>query len=223
MEQVNIEETLREEENENENKNKRTSYDINKRGIDFLLSLLGLVILSPILLIVALIIKLDSRGPVIFKQERVGLKGKKFYMYKFRSMVVNAEELKDKLQKQNEMSGPMFKMKKDPRITRVGRFIRKTSIDELPQLFNVLKGEMSLVGPRPSLPKEVMKFESWMLKRLDVKPGLTCYWQVSGRSSIGFEEWMKLDCEYVKDRSTLVDLKLIFKTFFVLLGDEDAC
>lgn len=221
MEQVNIEETLREE--ENENKNKRTSYDINKRGIDFLLSLLGLVILSPILLIVALIIKLDSRGPVIFKQERVGLKGKKFYMYKFRSMVVNAEELKDKLQKQNEMSGPMFKMKRDPRITRVGRFIRKTSIDELPQLFNVLKGEMSLVGPRPSLPKEVMKFESWMLKRLDVKPGLTCYWQVSGRSSIGFEEWMKLDCDYVKERSTWVDLKLIFKTFFVLLGDEDAC
>lgn len=173
MEQVNIEETLREE--ENENKNKRTSYDITKRGIDFLLSLLGLVILSPILLIVALIIKLDSRGPVIFKQERVGLKGKKFYMYKFRSMVVNAEELKDKLQKQNEMNGPMFKMKRDPRITRVGRFIRKTSIDELPQLFNVLKGEMSLVGPRPSLPKEVMKFEQWMLKRLDVKPGLTCY------------------------------------------------
>ena len=185
MEQVNIEETLREE--ENENKNKRTSYDITKRGIDFLLSLLGLVILSPILLIVALIIKLDSRGQVIFKQERVGLKGKKFYMYKFRSMVVNAEELKDKLQKENEMSGPMFKMKRDPRITRVGRFIRKTSIDELPQLFNVLKGEMSLVGPRPSLPKEVMKFESWMLKRLDVKPGLTCYWQVSGRSSIGFK------------------------------------
>lgn len=223
MEQVNIEETLREEENENENKNKRTSYDINKRGIDFLLSLLGLVILSPILLIVALIIKLDSRGQVIFKQERVGLKGKKFYMYKFRSMVVNAEELKDKLQKQNEMSGPMFKMKRDPRITRVGRFIRKTSIDELPQLFNVLKGEMSLVGPRPSLPKEVMKFEPWMLKRLEVKPGLTCYWQVSGRSSIGFEEWMKLDCEYVHDRSILLDLKLIFKTFFVLFGDEDAC
>ncbi|RQN02442.1 sugar transferase [Clostridium butyricum] len=221
MEQVNIEETLREE--ENENKNKRTSYDITKRGIDFLLSLLGLVILSPILLIVALIIKLDSRGQVIFKQERVGLKGKKFYMYKFRSMVVNAEELKDKLQKQNEMSGPMFKMKRDPRITRVGRFIRKTSIDELPQLFNVLKGEMSLVGPRPSLPKEVVKFENWMMRRLEVKPGLTCYWQVSGRSSIGFEEWMKLDCDYVKERSTWVDLKLIFKTFFVLLGDEDAC
>lgn len=221
MEQVNIEETLREE--ENENKNKRTSYDITKRGIDFICSFLGLLILLPILLIVGLVIILDSKGPVIFKQERVGFRGKKFYMYKFRSMVVNAEKLKDKLQKDNEMSGPMFKMKKDPRITRVGKFIRKTSIDELPQLFNVLKGEMSLVGPRPSLPKEVMKFEPWMLKRLEVKPGLTCYWQVSGRSSIGFEEWMKLDCDYVNDRSTWLDLKLIFKTFFVLFGDEDAC
>ena len=144
-------------------------------------------------------------------------------MYKFRSMVVNAEELKEKLQEQNEMNGPMFKMKEDPRITKVGKFIRRTSLDELPQLINVLKGEMSLVGPRPSLPKEVMKFEKWMLKRLEVKPGLTCYWQVSGRSSIGFEEWMKLDCKYVEDRSTWLDLKLIFKTVFVLFGDEHAC
>ncbi|MEX0049719.1 sugar transferase [Clostridium butyricum] len=223
MEQVNFEETLQEEENTNGNERKRARYDITKRGIDFICSFLGLLILLPILLIVGLAIILDSKGPVIFKQERVGFRGKKFYMYKFRSMVVNAEELKDKLQRENEMSGPMFKMKKDPRITRVGRFIRKTSIDELPQLFNVLKGEMSLVGPRPSLPKEVVKFENWMMRRLEVKPGLTCYWQVSGRSSIGFEEWMKLDCEYVKDRSTWVDLKLIFRTFFVLFGDEDAC
>lgn len=218
MEQLNFEETLQEGV-----KSKRTSYDITKRVVDFFCSFLGLIILSPILLIVALIIKLDSKGPIIFKQERVGFRGKKFYMYKFRSMVVNAEELKEKLQEQNEMNGPMFKMKEDPRITKVGKFIRKTSIDELPQLINVLKGEMSLVGPRPSLPKEVMNFESWMLKRLEVKPGLTCYWQVSGRSSIGFEEWMKLDCKYVDERSTLVDLKLIFKTFFVLFGDEDAC
>ena len=220
MEQIDFKDALRKEE---ENENKRTGYDIAKRGIDFVLSFLGIIILLPILLIIALIIKLDSKGPVIFKQERVGFRGKKFHMYKFRSMVVNAEKLKDKLQKDNEMSGPMFKMKKDPRITRVGKFIRKTSIDELPQLFNVLKGEMSLVGPRPSLPKEVIKFEPWMLKRLEVKPGLTCYWQVSGRSSIGFEEWMELDCKYVKDRSILVDLKLIFRTFFVLFGDEDAC
>ena len=220
MEQIDFEDALRKEE---ENENKRTGYDIAKRGIDFFLSFSSIIILLPILLVIALIIKLDSKGPVIFKQERVGFRGKKFHMYKFRSMVVNAEKLKDKLQKDNEMSGPMFKMKKDPRITRVGKFIRKTSIDELPQLFNVLKGEMSLVGPRPSLPKEVMKFEPWMLKRLEVKPGLTCYWQVSGRSSIGFEEWMELDCKYVKDRSILLDLKLIFKTFFVLFGDEDAC
>lgn len=204
-------------------KKNRFFYEISKRVIDVVFSLIGLIVLSPIFIIIALAIKLESKGNIIFKQKRIGFNGREFYMYKFRSMVVNAEELKDKLQKQNEMSGPMFKMKRDPRITRVGRFIRKTSIDELPQLFNVLKGEMSLVGPRPSLPKEVMKFEPWMLKRLEVKPGLTCYWQVSGRSSIGFEEWMKLDCEYVKDRSTWLDLKLIFKTFFVLFGDEDAC
>ena len=199
-----------------------TKYHVIKRGIDIICSSIGLIVLSPILVIIAIIIKLDSSGPIIFKQERVGYKGRRFFMYKFRSMVVNAEELKDKLQEKNEMSGPMFKMKEDPRITKVGKFIRKTSIDELPQLVNVLKGEMSLVGPRPSLPKEVDKFEPWMLKRLEVKPGLTCYWQVQGRNDIGFEEWMRLDCKYVEDKCTLLDLKLIFKTFFVLFGDEHA-
>ncbi|MGN0144352.1 MAG: sugar transferase [Clostridium sp.] len=193
-----------------------------KRVIDIICSLTGLIVLSPILILVAIAIKIDSKGPIIFKQERVGLKGKKFYMYKFRSMVVNAEELKEALNKHNEMSGPMFKIKEDPRITKIGKFIRKTSIDELPQLINVLKGEMSLVGPRPSLPKEVKEFEPWMMKRLDVKPGLTCYWQVSGRNSIGFEEWMELDVKYVDDASIWLDLKLIFKTFFVLFGDEHA-
>lgn len=199
-----------------------TKYHVIKRGIDIICSSIGLIVLSPILVIIAIIIKLDSSGPIIFKQERVGYKGRRFFMYKFRSMVVNAEELKDKLQEKNEMSGPMFKMKDDPRITKIGKFIRKTSIDELPQLVNVLKGEMSLVGPRPSLPKEVDKFEPWMLKRLEVKPGLTCYWQVQGRNDIGFEEWMRLDCKYVEDKCTLLDLKLIFKTFFVLFGDEHA-
>ena len=199
-----------------------TKYHVIKRGIDIICSSIGLIVLSPILVIIAIIIKLDSSGPIIFKQERVGYKGRRFFMYKFRSMVVNAEELKDKLHEKNEMSGPMFKMKDDPRITKVGKFIRKTSIDELPQLVNVLKGEMSLVGPRPSLPKEVDKFEPWMLKRLEVKPGLTCYWQVQGRNDIGFEEWMRLDCKYVEDKCTLLDLKLIFKTFFVLFGDEHA-
>lgn len=194
-----------------------------KRVIDILGAGFGLIILSPLFLIVAIAIKIeDSKGSVLFSQKRVGQYGKEFNMYKFRSMVSNAEELKAKLMEQNEMSGPMFKMKHDPRITRVGKFIRKTSIDELPQLINILKGEMSLVGPRPSLPKEVAKFESWMLKRLEVKPGLTCYWQVMGRNDIDFEDWMKLDIKYVHDRNFWLDIKLIFKTFFVLFGDESA-
>lgn len=155
-------------------------------------------------------------------QKRVGLNGKEFNMYKFRSMVVNAEKLKEKLKNKNEMSGPMFKIKDDPRITKVGKFIRKTSIDELPQLVNVLKGEMSLVGPRPSLPNEVKEFKSWMLRRLDVKPGITCYWQVMGRNKISFEDWMKLDVKYVEERNLILDIKLIFKTVFVLFGDKNA-
>lgn len=193
-----------------------------KRFMDIFASILGLILLSPILIVVSVLIKLDSKGPVFFSQKRVGLHGKTFNMYKFRSMVVNAEEIKDKLKEQNEMSGPMFKMKNDPRITKIGKFIRKTSIDELPQLLNVLKGEMSLVGPRPSLPKEVKEFEPWMLERLEVKPGITCYWQVMGRNSIGFREWMELDVKYIHERCLSLDLKLIFKTFFVLFGDENA-
>lgn len=198
-------------------------YNISKRILDIIASTLGLIILSPILLVVAILIRLESRGPAIFSQKRIGLNKKEFKMYKFRSMVQNAEELKEKLAKENEMSGPMFKIKNDPRVTKVGRFIRRTSIDELPQLINVLKGEMSLVGPRPSLPKEVSKFEPWMLKRLSVKPGLTCYWQVSGRNNIDFENWMKLDLQYVNDRSFWLDLKLILKTATVLFGDKNAC
>lgn len=194
-----------------------------KRTIDIFGSTFGLIMLSPLFLIVAIAIKIeDSKGSVLFSQKRVGQYGKEFNMYKFRSMVSNAEELKAKLMEQNEMSGPMFKMKHDPRITKVGKFIRKTSIDELPQLINILKGEMSLVGPRPSLPKEVAKFEPWMLERLEVKPGLTCYWQVMGRNDIDFEYWMKLDIKYVHDRNLWLDIKLILKTFFVLFGDESA-
>jgi len=197
-------------------------YKFFKRVIDVVCSLAGLLLLSPVLIIVSMLIKLESDGPIIFSQDRIGYKGKEFKMYKFRSMVVNAEELKKKLAEQNEMSGPMFKMKNDPRVTKVGKFIRKTSIDELPQLINILKGEMSLVGPRPSLPKEVKEFEPWMIERLEVKPGLTCYWQVSGRNDIDFEDWMKLDIKYVRERSFWLDIKLIFKTFFVLFGDEHA-
>ena len=197
-------------------------YLIAKRVTDIICSLAGLIVLSPVLLITAIAIKLDSKGPIFFKQDRIGKDERIFSMYKFRSMVVNAEELKKSLEKENERSGPMFKMKKDPRITRVGRFIRKTSIDELPQLINVLKGDMSLVGPRPSLPKEVEAFEPWMKERLTVLPGLTCIWQVSGRNNIPFKEWMELDIKYVRERSYLLDLKLIFKTFFVLFGDDNA-
>lgn len=203
-------------------KNIGLTYNFFKRVLDIFCSIVGLIVLSPILLIVSVLIKLGSKGPIIFSQKRVGINGKEFNMYKFRSMVVNAEELKEKLAEKNEMSGPMFKIKDDPRITKVGKFIRKTSIDEIPQLFNVLRGEMSLVGPRPSLPNEVKEFEPWMLKRLDVKPGLTCYWQVMGRNNIDFENWMKLDVKYVNERSFWLDIKLIFKTFFVLFGDKNA-
>ena len=197
-------------------------YEVIKRLIDVVFSFIGVLALSPLFIIIAIIIKTTSKGPVLFSQKRVGKNGKEFEIYKFRSMVVNAEELKEKLVAQNEMSGPMFKMKNDPRVTKVGKFIRKTSLDELPQLWNILKGDMSLVGPRPSLPKEVAQFEDWMHKRLWVKPGLTCYWQVSGRNNIDFEDWMKLDCKYVDERNLWIDIKLIFKTVGVLFGDKNA-
>ncbi|WP_297420747.1 sugar transferase [Clostridium sp.] len=204
------------------NKNPKKLYEFTKRLIDVIASIFGLIMLLPILVIVAIAIKIESKGPVFFSQERVGLNGEKFKMHKFRSMIVDAEKYKEKLLKQNEMNGPMFKIKNDPRVTKIGKFIRRTSIDELPQLINVLKGDMSLVGPRPSLPKEVEKFSPWMLERLKVKPGLTCYWQVSGRNDIQFEDWMKLDLKYVKERGTLLDIKLVIRTFFVLFGDEHA-
>lgn len=200
----------------------KSIYNFIKRVTDIILSLLGITILSPVILIVIILIKIESEGSVIFSQDRVGLNGEIFKMYKFRSMVINAEEIKEKLVEKNEMSGPMFKMKNDPRITKVGKFIRKTSIDELPQLINIIKGDMSLVGPRPSLPKEVKEFKPWMLERLVVKPGLTCYWQVNGRNNIDFEDWMKLDIDYVHNRCIKVDVLLIVKTFFVLFGDENA-
>lgn len=205
-----------------ENKQNLRVYEICKRTIDIIGAGLGLILLSPIIAVVACAVKFTSKGPVFFSQKRVGKNGELFEMYKFRSMVVNAEELKENLEEQNEMSGPMFKIKDDPRITKVGKFIRKTSIDELPQLWNILKGDMSLVGPRPSLPKEVEQFDNWMFKRLSVRPGLTCYWQVSGRNNIDFEDWMKLDVKYVEERNFWIDIKLIFKTVFVLFGDKNA-
>ena len=197
-------------------------YRALKRTMDIICSLVGLILLSPILIVIGILIKLESRGPILFSQDRVGKDGDIFKMYKLRSMVQDAEKLKSKLLEQNEMSGPMFKIKDDPRVTKIGKFIRKTSIDELPQLINVIKGDMSLVGPRPSLPKEVKEFEPWMLERLEVRPGLTCYWQVSGRNNIEFEEWMELDVKYVKERNLFIDIKLIFKTALLLFGDKNA-
>lgn len=194
-----------------------------KRSIDIICSLAGIIVLSPIFLIVAILIKIeDPKGRIIFCQERNGQHSKTFKMYKFRSMVHNAEELLKHLQEQNEQTGPAFKMTDDPRITKVGKFIRKTSLDELPQLFNVLKGDMSLVGPRPPIPREVEQYNSYQKQRLLVKPGLTCIWQVSGRNNIGFDEWVEMDLEYIKNRNLLLDIKLILKTVKVLFGDSNA-
>jgi exopolysaccharide biosynthesis polyprenyl glycosylphosphotransferase len=193
-----------------------------KRLFDIVSSGMGLLVLSPLLITVAILIKLTSRGPIFFKQKRVGLHGKTFNMLKFRSMVVNAEELKEKLEALNEQTGPVFKIKNDPRITRIGRFIRKYSIDELPQLLNVLRGEMSVVGPRPPLPKEVEKYAAWQRRRLSVRPGLTCIWQVSGRNQISFEEWMYLDMQYIDNWSLMTDLGLILKTVPVVITGNGA-
>lgn len=203
--------------------NNNKHYLRSKRIIDFVLSLLAIIILFPLFILIAIVIKIeDYKGSIFFKQIRVGKDGKAFYMYKFRSMVTNAEELKVFLSTQNEATGPVFKIKHDPRVTKIGRFIRKTSIDELPQLLNVLKGEMSLVGPRPPLPDEVKKYTRYERQRLNVTPGLTCYWQVSGRSNISFDRWVELDLKYIEERNFLIDIKLIFKTIFVLFGSKDA-
>lgn len=193
-----------------------------KRLLDVSASAVALVVLSPLLVGTALAVKLTSRGPVFFRQRRVGLYGRTFEMLKFRSMVTNAEALRAKLEKSNEMSGPVFKMRNDPRITSVGRFIRRYSIDELPQLVNVLLGDMSIVGPRPPLPSEVAKYEAWQLRRLSVRPGLTCVWQVSGRNQISFEEWMRMDIRYIDQWSLATDVGLILKTVPVVLTGRGA-
>ncbi len=190
-----------------------------KRFMDIVGSALLLILLSPLLIVVALLVKLDSKGPIFFAQERVGMNKRSFKLLKFRSMVVNAEELKAKLADQNEVDGPVFKIKKDPRVTRVGRFIRKTSIDELPQLWNALIGDISLVGPRPPLFSEVEQYDWLFRKRISIKPGITCLWQVMGRNNLSFEEWMELDKQYIDNWSIWLDLKILFMTIpTVLLG-----
>src|SRR5207237_201257 len=191
-----------------------------RRILDIVLAAVILAIFGPILMLpAAILIKLTSPGPILFKQKRCGLSGRQFVMYKFRSMVDNAEQLRVELAPLNEMDGPVFKVSRDPRITTIGKIIRRRSIDELPQLFNVLRGDMSLVGPRPPLPQEVARYERWQRRRLSMKPGMTCLWQISGRNEVSFEDWMKLDLTYIDNWSLLLDLKILLKTVpVVLLG-----
>lgn len=193
-----------------------------RRLFDVVFGLLLLLITSPIWILTAMAIKLTSRGPVLFKQVRCGLNGRRFVLYKFRSMVHDAELQKDTLKALNEMDGPAFKIKKDPRITFVGKIIRKASIDELPQLLNVLKGDMSLVGPRPSIPEEVEKYKHWQRRRLSMKPGMTCLWQIQGRNKIDFDDWMKLDLQYIDNWSLKLDLMIFLKTIPVVIFGRGA-
>lgn len=203
--------------------NNNRSYLLAKRCIDVIGALCGIILLLFLFIIIAIAIKIeDPKGPVFFKQKRIGKDGKEFYMYKFRSMVTDAEERLKELLKYNEISGAMFKMKEDPRITKIGRFIRKTSIDELPQLWNVLKGDMSLVGPRPPLPREVAEYTTHDMQRLLVVPGCTGLWQVSGRNDLNFDQMVELDLQYIKKRNLMFDIKIILKTVKVLLGSDNA-
>ncbi len=191
---------------------------IVKRVMDIFVSAFLLIVLSPVLLLFALLIKVSSKGPIFFKWKVVGVNRKPFRSWKFRTMVQNAEELQEKLTEKNEMKGPVFKMKNDPRITKVGRFLRKLSLDELPQLWSVLKGDMSLVGPRPPLQSEVLNFRSWHRRKLSVKPGMTCLWQVKGRNDISnFDDWAVLDMEYIDNWSIWLDLKILFMTALVVV------
>ena len=193
-----------------------------KRLLDVLGASLGLLLSSPLLLIAAVLIKLESRGPVIYKSIRIGRGARPFAFLKLRSMVDGAELHRQKLSHLNEADGPVFKIAADPRVTRIGRLLRMSSIDEIPQLWNVLRGEMSLVGPRPPIAEEVVQYEPWQLRRLDVVPGITCLWQISGRSRIGFQEWMRLDLEYIRHRSFQLDLKILIRTIPAVLSREGA-
>ena len=191
-----------------------------RRAIDIVIAVVALIVLSPLLLGIAAAIKITSPGgPVIFRQLRAGLHGRRFYMLKFRSMVPGADDMKESLAPYNEMEGPAFKMSNDPRVTAIGRVLRRTSLDELPQFWNVLRGEMSFVGPRPVPVEETMKYEPWQRRRLSMKPGITCLWQISGRNEVQFEDWMRLDLEYIDNWSLWLDLKIALRTIpAVLMG-----
>lgn len=198
----------------------RKGYLVTKRIMDVIFSLVALIVLFPFMLLVSLVIIIDDPGASpIFTQTRVGRNGKEFKFYKFRSMYADAEAQKAELMNLNEMDGPVFKIKEDPRITRIGKFLRKTSIDELPQLINIIKGEMSIVGPRPALPNETKEYDNYTQARLLITPGLTCYWQIQpNRNDMSFEEWIELDIKYIKERNLLVDFKIILATFRAVLG-----
>jgi exopolysaccharide biosynthesis polyprenyl glycosylphosphotransferase len=196
---------------------------LNKGILDRVGASLGILLLSPLMLLVATLIKFSSKGPVFFKQERCGLNGRRFTLYKFRTMKEGAEKMLDDVRaRSGNESRVVFKLKDDPRVTRVGRFLRRFSLDELPQLFNVLRGEMSLVGPRPPIPSEVEKYERWQRRRLSMKPGLTCIWQVSGRNEVDFEKWMSLDLQYIDDWSLTLDAKILLKTVPAVLSGRGA-
>lgn len=193
-----------------------------KRLIDITFPIIILIMISPLFPLIAILIKIDDKGPVFFSQERVGLNKRLFNLIKFRTMVVNAEELKKSIENENEVSGPVFKIKNDPRLTRIGKFLRKSSLDEIPQFINVLKGEMSLVGPRPPIMSEVLQYEWKNRRRLSMKPGITCIWQISGRSDIPFDRWMELDLEYIDNWSILLDFKILLKTLPAVMRGSGA-
>lgn len=198
------------------------AYRASKRVLDVTLALVGLTLLLPLVPLIVLLIKLDSNGSVIFAQLRVGEHGRLFTCYKFRSMVQDAEGMKPSLAEFNEATGPAFKIREDPRITVIGEFLRRSSLDEVPQLVNVLLGHMSIVGPRPQIPAEVELYEDWHRRRLEVKPGITCLWQITGRSHIGFDEWMRLDLEYVRRRSMGLDLWILLRTLPAVIARKGA-
>ncbi|MCL2018750.1 MAG: sugar transferase [Oscillospiraceae bacterium] len=208
---------------ENLKTEKRRAYTVVKRTLDVLVSFFGLVLLLPFFLVIIIVIRIDSKGKAVFTQTRIGKDGKPFKFYKFRSMCDDAERKRAELMHLNERDGPAFKINKDPRITAVGAFIRKYSIDELPQLLNILKGDMSFVGPRPPLPCEVEQYSEFHKKRLDIRGGLTCYWQISGRSNITFDDWVKMDIKYIEEMSFYTDLKIFLKTFKVVFARKGAC
>jgi exopolysaccharide biosynthesis polyprenyl glycosylphosphotransferase len=194
-----------------------------KRGIDIAGAVIGLVALGPVMLVIAAFIRLTSSGPALFTQERYGLHKRRFRMYKFRTMVTNAEELQAKLESKNEAQGPVFKIRNDPRITKIGRILRKTSLDELPQFLNVLWGQMSLVGPRPLPKRDVARFDdASLMRRFSVKPGLTCLWQINGRSDTDFDRWIELDLKYIDGWSLGLDLRILAKTIPAIIKGTGA-